>query len=101
MTYEWSVKNNEGEVIQTFNEPNPKFTFEDIGAYDISLKVTDSQGESSEARMEVVAGNERLRLSIWILLIAIRLFSSLTYLLTTKCPCRIKKMVQCPKKLFH
>lgn len=58
MKYEWSVKNNEGEVIQTFNEPNPKFTFEDIGAYDISLKVTDSQGESSEASMEIVAGNE-------------------------------------------
>ena len=42
LSYEWSFTNNE---IQS-TEMNPSFTFEEVGVFDIKLKVTDAEGQS-------------------------------------------------------
>lgn len=57
LTYEWKIASDNG-VNQTLTDPNPSFTFEQAGTYQVSLTVTDTKGEKNRASLEIVAGNE-------------------------------------------
>ncbi|MFN4147211.1 MAG: PQQ-dependent sugar dehydrogenase [Runella sp.] len=52
--YEW----NFGKGLPKSNLPNPTFTYTKPGIYTATLKVTDSQGNSSSSNVEVKVGNE-------------------------------------------
>jgi cytochrome c len=50
LSYEWRI----GETITTIiREPNPAYTFLKMGTYEVKLKVTDIQGESSETFLKI------------------------------------------------
>ena len=53
LTYEWSFN----DKVQS-TETNHTFTFDKLGTYEVSLKVTDKQGESSTATTKILVGND-------------------------------------------
>ncbi len=54
LTYEWTFTNNKIQSI----EKNPIFTFQEIGKYTVSLKVTDEIGSVSTATLDIEVGND-------------------------------------------
>lgn len=54
LTYEWSFNNSE---VQS-NEVSPTFTFDKIGVYDVTLKVTDPEGSSAMTNKKILVGND-------------------------------------------
>ncbi len=59
LEYEWSFMGK----LQS-NEVNPIFTYDKLGVYDVSLKVTDSKGESSTVSTKIMVGNDEPELTI-------------------------------------
>ncbi len=55
LKFEWKLKEN-GEVIST--EADVNYTFETPGEYTVALKVSDKEGEVSEATKKLRIGNE-------------------------------------------
>jgi cytochrome c len=55
LTYEWFFTST--DKVQS-TDPEPTFTFEKPGTYKTQLRVTDSQGESGTAEVEIRVGNE-------------------------------------------
>lgn len=51
LTYEWTI---DGKKI---SEENPTYTFDKNGAYNVSLKVTDAAGATSESTLTIKVGN--------------------------------------------
>ncbi|GAA4441135.1 hypothetical protein GCM10023188_39290 [Pontibacter saemangeumensis] len=60
LTYAWSF---DGSTVQS-QEATPTFTFNKPGIYQVSLTVTDKEGYSDEAKLEIRAGNEPPQISI-------------------------------------
>ena len=60
LAYEWSFT---GGTVQS-RLPNPTFTFDKAGKYDVRLKVTDNMGQSSIATQSIFAGNTRPQVSL-------------------------------------
>jgi cytochrome c len=60
LTYAWSFNDN---TVQS-QEAAPAFTFTKAGIYQVSLKVTDKEGYTDEAKLEIKAGNEPPQISI-------------------------------------
>ncbi|HWL48891.1 MAG TPA: PKD domain-containing protein, partial [Acidimicrobiia bacterium] len=54
LTYEWDF-DADGDVDST--EPNPTFTYQENGAFDATLKVTDTTGRSAAASVMIIVGN--------------------------------------------
>lgn len=50
LSFEWSVI---GTTTTILKEPNPEYTFLKVGNYEIKLKVTDNQGESTETSLKI------------------------------------------------
>jgi len=59
LTYLWDFGNGSTSV-----EKDPKFTFDTAGSYTVSLMVTDPDGASSEASLEILAGNDMPEIAI-------------------------------------
>ena len=57
LAYQWTIS-SEGKVLESFNRPNPSFTFDQAGVYEIELVVTDTKGAQNSQKLEVVAGND-------------------------------------------
>jgi cytochrome c len=57
LTYKWEIRSGE-TLIQTFNEANPSVVFDKPGIYTAQLTVMDSKGDSNQASLKLVAGNE-------------------------------------------
>jgi cytochrome c len=55
LTYAWDF-DADGQVDST--EPNPFYVYEENGAYEATLKVTDRTGRSASASVQIVVGNE-------------------------------------------
>lgn len=58
LRYEWTLAAQDGTVLDRASEPHPAYTFEEPGIYAATLTVTDAQGASTTAKMQIVAGNE-------------------------------------------
>jgi cytochrome c len=54
LAYEWSFT---GSDVQS-TEMNPSFTFNEVGTFNVVLKVTDKEGLSSSATTKVLVGND-------------------------------------------
>jgi len=54
LTFEWKI--DDGEVIS--NEKNATHTFSKAGTYNLKLTVKDPEGETGEANVEILVGNE-------------------------------------------
>jgi len=54
ISFEWSF----GEAGATSNEENPSYTYGNPGTYQASLKVTDSEGNSSTEMIDLQVGND-------------------------------------------
>jgi len=59
LTYEWSFN----DKVQS-TAINPTFTFDKLGVYEVSLKVTDKEGQSSTAITKILVGNDVPELTI-------------------------------------
>ncbi|SFO55538.1 cytochrome c [Algoriphagus ornithinivorans] len=57
LAFQWTIS-SEGKVLESFNRPNPSFTFDQAGVYEIELVVTDTKGAQNSQKLEVVAGND-------------------------------------------
>lgn len=58
LTFEWKITDPTDNTLTTLKEPNPSFTFDKAGAYNVLLTVTDKKGESGSSTLEILAGNE-------------------------------------------
>ncbi|MGL1886145.1 MAG: ThuA domain-containing protein [Reichenbachiella sp.] len=58
LTYSWKIKAVSGATLATFDEPNPSFTFDEVGNYIAILTVTDSKGAKTVEEIAIVAGND-------------------------------------------
>ncbi len=54
ITYKWDFGKDQGKST----EANPSWTYEQAGTYQVKLTVTDNNGESSFAVLEIKVGNE-------------------------------------------
>ena len=54
LKYEWDF-DADGKVDS--NEPNPTYTYQENGAFDATLKVTDTTGRSAAASVMIIVGN--------------------------------------------
>jgi cytochrome c len=63
LQYEWKITGENGGTV-VLKEPNPSYTFQEKGIYEVSLKVTDTKGESNSAGFQVFAGNEPPKVAI-------------------------------------
>jgi len=59
LKYAWSFEGDQGQST----EMNPSFTFEKAGTYSVHLRVTDPAGESAEAQIDILVGNDLPQLS--------------------------------------
>lgn len=59
LSYAWTFT---GDAVQS-TEKNPSFTFEKPGTYQVSLTVADEAGETSQASVEILVGNDPPELS--------------------------------------
>ncbi len=59
LTYAWQFQNG-----ATSGDVNPEFTFNAEGAYEVSLTVTDSEGQSTSKTMTIEVGNEPPQLEV-------------------------------------
>ena len=57
LDFEWVIK-LENQVMQEFKEANPTVTLKEPGKYLINLKVSDSEGLSSDKSIEILVGND-------------------------------------------
>ncbi len=57
LTYSWEILAND-ESANTFTRPDPVVTFNKPGVYKAILTVKDAKGESNQASVRIVAGNE-------------------------------------------
>jgi cytochrome c len=57
LTYEWEVVSQDGST-QMFTGFNPVVTFDKPGVYNAILTVKDAGGESNQATVRIIAGNE-------------------------------------------
>ena len=57
LTYRWTIT-SDGTDPQVYSEPNPVVNLETAGIYMAQLSVSDSEGNSEEQTLEIVAGNE-------------------------------------------
>lgn len=64
LTYEWKLTNSAGQVLKTFNEAAPSFTFTKPGRYNARLTVTNAKGIKSTGLLHVKAGNESPEIDI-------------------------------------
>ncbi len=60
LTYEWSFTNDE---VQS-TEMDPIFSFDQVGVFDVKLKVTDAAGLSVTTNKKILVGNEPPQLTI-------------------------------------
>ena len=60
LTYEWTFNS---DTVQS-TAVNPSFTFERSGTYNITLKVTDTQGEISTSETKILVGNDPPEIAI-------------------------------------
>ena len=60
LSYEWSFTSDEVQSTTV----NPSFIFENIGTFDIKLKVTDPDGKSVTTNKKLLVGNEPPQLAI-------------------------------------
>lgn len=58
LRYDWKITGQDGSLVASFKEPDPKFTFDKAGIYEATLTVTDSKGEAASSQLEIHAGNE-------------------------------------------
>lgn len=58
LSYEWFITDQNGGKITTLKGEHPEYTFEKEGVYNVLLKVDDGEGETAEANLEIIAGNE-------------------------------------------
>ncbi|HEY6977244.1 MAG TPA: PQQ-dependent sugar dehydrogenase [Chitinophagaceae bacterium] len=65
LKYEWKISGN--GINQTSSEPNPAFTLDKPGNYNVTLTVTDTKGEKNSKSLQLVAGNEPPAVSVNIL----------------------------------
>jgi cytochrome c len=63
LSYQWSIVDAAGKSVFTSAEQNLTFTFDKVGVYKATLKVTDSKGASAERDLDLYAGNQPPRLS--------------------------------------
>lgn len=56
LSYEWSVVSENG-FSKSIEGPNPEITLTDTGNYVVKLEVTDDQGNTTEKKFEITAGN--------------------------------------------
>jgi len=61
LSYEWFFTDE--KTVQS-TEMNPTFSFEEIGVFDVKLKVTDAAGLSVISNKKIMVGNETPQLSI-------------------------------------
>ncbi|MCG8372641.1 MAG: ThuA domain-containing protein [Balneolales bacterium] len=54
LTYSWDFN---GDNIEDSSEENPSFTYTETGSYLVTLTVTDPEGASSVAQIQIVVGN--------------------------------------------
>ena len=54
LTYKWIF----GEDGEESDEINPTYTFEESGAYQVTLEITDEAGKTAQTTTEVLVGNE-------------------------------------------
>lgn len=59
LSYEW----NFGDGGSSTDE-NPSYSYSEIGVYDATLRVTDTEGLTSEAKLQIMAGNSPPEVSI-------------------------------------
>jgi cytochrome c len=59
LSYTWDFGNGDKS-----NDPNPSFSFEKPGVYNVKLTVKDQEGASAEANLEVKVGNEAPKVEI-------------------------------------
>jgi cytochrome c len=57
LTYEWTVVSDEGSA-QIFTGAEPLVTFDKPGVYEATLTAKDPEGESNQATVRIIAGNE-------------------------------------------
>lgn len=60
LSYEWSF--TDGSVQS--RQPNPAFTFEKAGSFEVRLKVTDTMGQTSTTTTTIIAGNTRPKVAL-------------------------------------
>ena len=63
LTYSWSISSDNGTTV-ALQGADAAYTFETAGVYKVTLTVTDTKGESNSANLELVAGNDRPKVSI-------------------------------------
>ncbi len=63
LKYEWKVTSDKG-VTESMEGPSPAYTFNQPGAYQVTLTVTDTKGETNTASLDLTAGNEPPLVSI-------------------------------------
>ncbi|MEX2232727.1 MAG: PQQ-dependent sugar dehydrogenase, partial [Cyclobacteriaceae bacterium] len=57
LTYDWEVVASDGSA-RKFSDLGPSVTFDKPGVYNATLTVKDPQGESNQASVRIIAGNE-------------------------------------------
>lgn len=63
LSFEWEVVGDDG-AARMFTGFNPEVTFDKAGVYQATLTVKDSEGESNQASVRIVAGNEPPRVTL-------------------------------------
>lgn len=64
LSYSWTLYSPDQQAVATYKEANPTHTFDQAGVYRAALTVSDQQGASSTADLEIIAGNEPPSLEI-------------------------------------
>lgn len=64
LTYEWKISSKSGGEPQVIKDPNPSFTFDKAGRYEVELTVKDPLVSSDPVSFEIVAGNKQPEVSI-------------------------------------
>lgn len=63
LTYEWQIT-SAGGATEMYNGFDPLVTFEKAGVYQATLTVKDPSGESNQASVRIIAGNEPPRVDL-------------------------------------
>ena len=64
LTYSWTVRRANGDVVRRLTGADPTLTLATPGTYTATLSVRDAQGARAEAETRIIAGNEPPRVSL-------------------------------------